>query len=79
MTSSSSASRSCRLPTPSIDWRCGHEILVLLMRVRHRANRGRTDIEQSDRNADDRILHAASMTRSRFQFQGNSSAIRRAG
>jgi hypothetical protein len=50
-----------------------------LMRVRHRANRGRTDIEQSDRNADDRILHAASMTRSRFQFQGNSSAIRRAG
>ena len=39
----------------------------------------RGDVEQSDRDADDRILHAASLTRSRFQFQGNSSLILLAG
>ncbi len=39
----------------------------------------RIDIEQGDRDTDDRILHAATMTRTRFQFQGNSSPILLAG
>jgi len=39
----------------------------------------RIDIEQGDRDADDLVLHAATMTRLRFQFQGNSSAILLAG
>ena len=39
----------------------------------------RIDIEQGDRDTDDRILHAANMTRTRFQFEGNSSPILLAG
>jgi hypothetical protein len=39
----------------------------------------RIDIQQGDRDTDDLILHAATMMRSRFQFQGNNSSILLAG
>ena len=39
----------------------------------------RIDIEQRDADADNRILHAASMARSGCQFQGSNSAMRLMG
>jgi hypothetical protein len=39
----------------------------------------RIDIEQSDRDTDDLILHAATLMQSRFQFHGNNSSILLAG
>jgi hypothetical protein len=39
----------------------------------------RIDIEQGDGDADDLVLHAATMMRSRFQFQGSNSTILLAG